>query len=216
MDVSRVRWDAAGLVTVVVQERLGGEVRMVAHADRAALERTLETGEGWLFSRSRNALWKKGETSGNTLLVREVWVDCDGDAVVYLVDSAGPSCHTGERACFFERLDAPRGDARTAVPVLGRLGDALEARRDGAAQKSYTRSLLDAGPAAIGEKIREEAGELAAAIADESDERVVSEAADVVYHALVGLLARGLSIADVERELARRFGTSGHEEKASR
>ncbi len=215
MDLSRVKWDEAGLVTVVAQERLGGEVRMVAHADRAALERTLATGEGWFFSRSRDALWRKGESSGHTLAVREVWLDCDGDAVVYLVDPIGPSCHTGQRSCFFERLDGEPTSA-TAAPVLARLGDTLDARREASGEASYTRTLLDGGVALIRDKIREEASELGEALARESDERVVAEAADLVYHAMVGLLARGLAMHDVERELARRFGTSGHEEKAAR
>jgi phosphoribosyl-ATP pyrophosphohydrolase/phosphoribosyl-AMP cyclohydrolase len=208
-------WSEAGLVTVVVQSRYGGEIRMVAHANREAVEKTLSTGIAHFFSRSRKSLWKKGETSGNTIAVAEVWVDCDRDALVYLADPHGPSCHTGERTCFFERL---HGDADGhAGPTLFRLGRTLEARRDeGEAAKSYTKKLLDEGPPKIADKVREEADELARALTNESDERVVSEAADVLYHVMVGLLARGLTLEDVERELARRFGTSGIEEKASR
>jgi phosphoribosyl-ATP pyrophosphohydrolase/phosphoribosyl-AMP cyclohydrolase len=216
MDLSGLRWDAAGLLTVVVQERGSGEVRMVAHANGEALERTVSEGVAWFFSRSRNALWKKGETSGNVIEVSEVWVDCDGDAVIYLGEARGPSCHTGERTCFFRDLRAAEKGGR-AAPVLVRLWDALEARREAASgEKSYTKSLLEAGALKIGDKVREEADELARALASESPERVVSEAADVLYHAMVGLLARGVTLADVERELARRFGVSGHDEKASR
>ena len=211
-----LKWDAAGLVTVVVQERGSGEVRMVAHADEEALLRTMETGEATFFSRSRGELWRKGASSGNTMAVAEVWADCDGDAVVYLVDPAGPSCHTGERTCFFRRLDAGEGAGRYADPVLVRLGDELEARRAASGEASYTKSLLDAGVAKIGDKVREEADELARAIDGETDERVVAEAADLLYHAMVALLARGLSLEDVARELARRAGVSGHAEKASR
>jgi phosphoribosyl-ATP pyrophosphohydrolase/phosphoribosyl-AMP cyclohydrolase len=208
-------WNEAGLVTVVVQSRFGGEIRMVAHANREAVDETLSTGIAHFFSRSRKSLWKKGETSGNTIAVAEVWVDCDRDALVYLADPHGPSCHTGEQTCFFERLDA--GGEGHAGPTLFRLGRTLEARRDeGEASQSYTKKLLDAGPPKIAEKVREEADELAGALTDESDERVVSEAADVLYHVMVGLLARGLTLEDVARELARRFGTSGIEEKASR
>ncbi len=208
-------FDGAGLVTVVVQSRFGGEVRMVAHANREAVELTLSTGLAHFFSRSRQSLWKKGESSGNTLAVAEVWVDCDRDALIYLADARGPSCHTGERTCFFERLaGATEGHAG---PTLFRLGRTLEARRDaGSEEKSYTRKLLNAGPPKIADKVREEASELAVALTEESDERVVSEAADVLYHVMVGLLARGLTLEDVERELARRFGTSGIDEKASR
>ncbi len=146
----------------------------------------------------------------------EVWVDCDRDALVYLAEPHGPSCHTGEETCFFERLEG-HGEEGHAGPTLFRLGRTLAARAsEGDASTSYTKKLLTKGPPEIAEKVREEADELATALTDESDERVVSEAADVLYHVMVGLLARGLSLEDVERELARRFGTSGIEEKRSR
>ncbi len=216
MDLSGLGWDAAGLVTVVVQDRLTGEVRMVAHANEEAVRRTVETGQATFFSRSRQALWRKGESSGNTMAVHEVWVDCDGDALVYLVEPAGPSCHTGRRTCFFRRVGEDGESAWHADPLLTRLWDELEARRDAGGERSYTRSLLEEGARKIGDKVREEADELARAMTDESDERVVSEAADVLYHAMVGLLARGVTLRDVEAELAKRFGVSGIDEKQSR
>ena len=219
MDVSQLKYDAAGLVTVVVQDRLTGEVRMLAHADQRALQATLESGEGHFFSRSRNAMWRKGETSGHLLRVTEVWTDCDADAVIYLVDPEGPSCHTGRATCFFRAIDSA-GDVhesdRHAQSALPRLWRELEARKVGPPGNSYTRKLLDSGVAAIGDKIREEADELARAIDGESDARVVSEAADELYHVLVGLLSRGVDLRAVEGELARRFGVSGLTEKASR
>jgi len=214
MPLSNLKLDARGLVTVVAQDHRTGEVRMVAHANREALQLTLDTRKATFWSRSRERLWTKGEESGNTLAVREVWIDCDADCVLYLVEPAGPSCHTGAASCFYQRLDAP-SEGR-ALPVLSRLEVELDARRASKAGKSYTRSLLDGGAAKIGEKIREEAGELADAIADEADERVVSEMADVLYHAMVGLLSRDVPLEDVQAELARRFGVSGHDEKASR
>ncbi|MCZ7679558.1 MAG: phosphoribosyl-ATP diphosphatase [Sandaracinaceae bacterium] len=128
---------------------------------------------------------------------------------------SGPTCHTGAPSCFFVRAHG-RGEAARALPVLPELEAVLEARRGAEAGRSYTRSLLEGGAERIGAKIREEAGELADAIAGETDERVVSEAADLLYHAMVGLLARGLSLRDVEHALATRFGVSGHDEKASR
>ncbi len=214
-DLGGLKYDAQGLITVVVQERLGGEVRMVAHASREALEATLRTGNGTFWSRSRASLWVKGETSGHFLRVHEVWVDCDRDAVVYLAEAEGPSCHTGQETCFFERLSEPGGDG-TAAPLLVRLERALRARASASATRSYTRSLLEAGAPKIAAKIREEGDELARAVESESDEQVVKESADVLYHLLVGLLHRGLSLHDVEAELARRFGVSGLDEKASR
>lgn len=216
MDAKALAYDAKGLVTVVVQDRLTGEVRMIAHANEAAIDATLASGEGHFWSRSRGAPWKKGETSGNVLRVREVWADCDRDAALYLVDPEGPSCHTGAQSCFFERLTAAAEGGARAVPTLPRLEEALASRAGASAEKSYTRSLLEKGAPKIGEKIREEADELARAIESESDERVVSETADLLYHAMVGLLARRVPIRAVLAELARRFGTSGHDEKASR
>lgn len=214
LDLGAVKWDAAGLVTVVAQDHLTGEVRMLAHASREALERTLETREAHFFSRSRGSLWKKGESSGNVLAVREVWLDCDLDAVVYLVEPHGPSCHTGAESCFFGRETG--ASASRALPLLSRLEETLSARASSTGDKSYTRSLLDRGASTIGDKIREEGDELARALVSESDERVVSEAADVVYHVMVGLLARRVPVRAVLGELARRFGTSGHAEKAAR
>lgn len=214
MSAPPLKLDDHGLVTVVAQDHRTGEVRMVAHASPDALEATLATGRATFFSRSRGRLWVKGEESGHVLRVVEVWIDCDADAVLYLVEPAGPTCHTGAPSCFYRRLDATGGER--GLPVLARLELELEARRAESAQRSYTKSLLEQGAPKIGAKIREEAGELADAIAGESDARVVSEMADVLYHAMVGLLHRGIPLAEVQAELARRFGVSGHEEKARR
>ncbi len=214
LDLGMLKRDAAGLVTVVVQDRLTGEIRMVAHADDEAIQKTHATGEAHFFSRSRGALWKKGETSGHVLRVAEIWADCDADALLYLVDPIGPSCHTGAPSCFFQPLAA--SGAGRPLALLARLEEALVARASASADASYTRSLLDRGRATIAEKIREEGDELASALVSESDDRVTSEAADLVYHVLVGLLARGVPLRTVEAELARRFGVSGHDEKAAR
>ena len=212
-------FDDRGLVTVVVQDRLTGDIRMLAHANREAVEATLATGQAHFFSRSRGTLWRKGETSGNTIEVSAVFADCDGDALVYLAEPAGPSCHTGQESCFFRELRPDGtmvdGEAR-ALPLLSSLWTALLDRKASDGDRSYTRRLLDGGPLKIGEKVREEAGEFDQAIRDESPERVVSEAADVVYHLLVGLLGRDVDLRAVEGELARRFGVSGLVEKAKR
>lgn len=214
MDVASLAYDSRGLVTVVVQDRLTGEVRMLAHASREAVSRTLESGEGWFWSRSRAALWKKGESSGHVLRVHGVWADCDRDAIVYLVDPEGPTCHTGAESCFSERGSGM--PSSRAVPFVLSLEEALAARASSTADASYTRSLLDRGAPKIHEKLVEEAGELGRALERESDERVISEAADVLYHLMVGLLHRRIPVRAVLAELARRFGTSGHDEKAAR
>lgn len=220
MDLSWLKRDDAGLVTVVVQDRHTGMVRMVAHANDEAIAATLQSGLGHFFSRSRQRLWKKGEESGHFLKVSEVWADCDADCLLYLVDPEGPSCHTGRDSCFFARVEGDGSLAKDerghGAPTFVRLWGELEARQSESSDKSYTRSLLDKGAAKIGEKLREEADELARAVAAETDERVVSEAADLTYHLLVGLLFRKLTLRDVQAQLAKRFGVSGLAEKAAR
>ncbi len=214
-----IAWGESGLVPAIVQDRLTGQVRMLAYMNRTSLERTVETGRATFFSRSRGALWEKGETSGNTLAVASIVADCDADALLLLVDPAGPTCHTGKPACFFRRVDQDGVAAETGVDAaafLEVLEREIEARRTSSAEKSYTRSLLDGGPAKIGAKVREEADELARAIEGESDARVANEAADLVYHVLVGLASRGVPLREVVRVLAARAGTSGHEEKSNR
>ena len=220
MSLDALKFDDKGLVAVIAQDAETGEVRMVAWADRSAIEKTLETGQAHFYSRSRGELWLKGVTSGNTLAVRSVWVDCDGDTLIYLVDPAGPSCHTGAETCFFRRLDTDgalvEGADESARPTLLRLERTLQQRKASDAGKSYTKALLDAGPTKIDAKLREEAAELGQALIGESDERVASEAGDVIYHLLVGLVSREVSLRELFAELSRRFGQSGHEEKRSR
>ncbi len=214
-----IAFDQNGLVPAIVQDRITGQVRMLGHVNREALARTLATGKATFWSRSRGELWEKGATSGNTLAVSAVVADCDADALLYLVDPAGPTCHTGSPSCFFRRVreggvaDDTGVDATAFLEALER---EIEARKQSTAVKSYTRHLLDGGADRIGQKLREEAGELAQAIAAETDDRVAAEAADVIYHVLVGLASRGVTMRSVVAKLAARAGTSGHEEKAAR
>jgi len=202
-------FDARGLVPVVVQDHLTGEIRMVAFATDEAIKKTLESGQATFWSRSRGELWQKGLTSGNAIRVLRVLVDCDADCLVYQGEPTGNSCHTGAPTCFFREIE---GGALKPYPaqqtLLGTLEAVLEARKGATAGSSYTKTLYDGGPTAIGAKIREEAGELAQAV-----ER---ETADTLYHLLVGLRWRAIPFRRVLAELARRLGTSGHAEKASR
>jgi phosphoribosyl-ATP pyrophosphohydrolase/phosphoribosyl-AMP cyclohydrolase len=185
-----IAFDSQGLVPCVMQDARTGEVLTLAYMNEEALERTRETGEVHFWSRSRGELWHKGETSGNVMRLKALRIDCDGDALLALVEPAGPACHTGERSCFHN------GDltavAHEALPALERV---VAERRDGAPEGSYTAELL-ADPPRIGEKVREEAEEVARAAGDESDERVAEEAADVLYHLDVLLASRGLSVSD--------------------
>jgi phosphoribosyl-AMP cyclohydrolase / phosphoribosyl-ATP pyrophosphohydrolase len=214
-----LKFDERGLIPAIAQDHLTGQVRMMAYMNQAALEQTLSSGKATFFSRSRGTLWVKGETSGNVLQVVSVTADCDADTLLLAVLPVGPSCHTGRPACFFQRVssggnlvDLPH----EAAPFLSELGELLESRKASTAEKSYTKALLQGGPEKIGAKIREEAGELADAIQNESDERVLSEASDLLYHAMVGLTQRGLTLRQVIEVLARRTHQSGHAEKASR
>ena len=209
----------SGLLPAVVQDRLTGQVRMVGYMNREALAATLRTGRATFFSRSRNELWEKGQSSGNTLRVVSLHADCDADTILVLADPTGPTCHTGTPSCFFRRVGADGvlvDDVRDATTFLEELEREIDARKQSVGSKSYTRYLLDGGAERIGAKLREEADELARAIEGESAERVASEAADVLYHAMVGLASRGVALRDVIAKLAERAGTSGHEEKASR
>jgi phosphoribosyl-ATP pyrophosphohydrolase/phosphoribosyl-AMP cyclohydrolase len=211
-------FDANGLVPVIVQDHLTGEIRMFAWATGAAVRNTMQTGRATFWSRSRGELWEKGQMSGNQIRVLRVLVDCDADCVVYSGEPQGNSCHTGARSCFFQALEGDVLGQASQQPqtLLATLETTLEERKKSTAAASYTKSLYERGAAAIGAKVREEADELARAIEGETDERVVSEAADVVYHLMVGLMSRGIPVRKVLAELANRFGTSGHEEKAAR
>jgi phosphoribosyl-ATP pyrophosphohydrolase/phosphoribosyl-AMP cyclohydrolase len=211
-------FDANGLLPVIVQDHLTGEIRMFAFATEEAIACTVRTGRATFWSRSRGELWEKGKTSGNEIRVLRVLVDCDADCAIYVSEPHGNSCHTGAPGCFFRTLEGENlvGPKDPPQTLLAKLEAVLEARKISTGAASYTKSLYEAGPKAIGAKIREEAQELAESLALESDERVVSEAADTVYHVLVGLRGRGIALRRVLAELERRLGQSGHAEKASR
>jgi phosphoribosyl-AMP cyclohydrolase / phosphoribosyl-ATP pyrophosphohydrolase len=193
--VEAIQFDATGLVPCVVQDARTGEVLTLAYMNREALERTRASGETWFWSRSRQELWHKGETSGNVQRVKELRWDCDADAILALVEPAGPACHTGERTCFHNgELEPVPGEA------LAALERTIAQRRAERPEGSYTAELL-ADPGRIGEKLREEADEVARAADEEADERVAAEAADVLYHLAVLLASRELSFTDAFSEL---------------
>ena len=223
-DAHSIAWNEHGLVPAIVQDAERGTVLMMAWMNAQAWQLTRDTGIAHFWSRSRASLWKKGETSGNTLAIVEIRVDCDADAVLLRVRPAGPACHTGTTSCFFD-VRVPHAMHDDGVPVadpaspsvLTELEATMIARRDGStAERSYTRSLLDGGMAKILGKIAEESSELAAELPTGAASRVVSETADLFFHVMVGLVARTISIVDVWSEISRRAGISGHAEKAAR
>jgi phosphoribosyl-ATP pyrophosphohydrolase/phosphoribosyl-AMP cyclohydrolase len=211
-----IEFDQRGLAPCIVQDFASGEVLMFAYVSPESLEMTLETGDLHLYSRSRDELWKKGETSGAFMHLRQLRYDCDGDALVAMVDPGGPACHTGQRSCFYRevlgsasiRKDAPPAPGEpfpVTYEALAALERTLRSRAVERPEGSYTAKLLE-DPGLIGEKIEEEAEEVVRAGREESDERVAEEAADVLYHLSVLLVSRGISLADVLEVLNARSG----------
>jgi phosphoribosyl-ATP pyrophosphohydrolase/phosphoribosyl-AMP cyclohydrolase len=212
--LEEVRFGTDGLVPVVAQERLSGDVLMLAWANREALEQTLLSGKAHYYSRSRQLLWRKGETSGHEQRVVEIRLDCDGDAVLYRVEQTGPACHTGTRTCFSKavrRDSSPQDESIRPVEEedpgghqLSRLAARIASRARNPQPDSYTVSLLEQGRAKISQKVGEEAVEVVVAANSEDEHRLASEAADLLYHLLVLLQSRGVPLGAVLKELQDR------------
>ena len=204
IDPENVRFDPNGLVPAVVQDARTREVLTLAYMNRESLARTLETGQTWFWSRSRNELWHKGATSGNTQDVVSVTDDCDNDAIVVLVEPAGPACHTGARSCFdVEHTAAIDGG------LLHELYALIKSREQERPDGSYTTYLFDKGLDKILKKVGEESAETIIAAKNDDPKQLVSETADLLYHLLVMLVARGVDLNDVRAELAQRRKPDG-------
>jgi phosphoribosyl-ATP pyrophosphohydrolase/phosphoribosyl-AMP cyclohydrolase len=208
---TNIQFNASGLVPAVAQDAESGEVLMVAHMDREALRRTLESGQAWFYSRSRDELWHKGETSGNYLNIVEVRPDCDGDVILLRVNPTGPACHTGNETCFYQDFDRDEWSANDLDEanagigaVLTELADTVARRKTDMPDGSYTADLFRQGPERIAQKVIEEAGETALAAAAGAKVRTTSEAADLLYHLVVLLEETGVSFDDIASELVER------------
>lgn len=206
-----VQFDGQGLVPAVIQEEATGQVLMLAYMDREALARTLARGETWFWSRSRQAYWHKGETSGHVQRVRSVWADCDGDAILIKVKQVGPACHTGEHSCFHNPMAAdapaevgPPADGAAMAALLDELEAVIEDRRQRPSEASYVSRLLQKAPDAVCKKVGEEATEVVLASKNADLSNLVWEVADLWFHTLVLLHHHGLGGADVAAELRRR------------
>jgi phosphoribosyl-AMP cyclohydrolase / phosphoribosyl-ATP pyrophosphohydrolase len=200
--IERVRFGPDGLAPAVVQDATSGRVLTLAWMSPASLERTLSEGETWFWSRSRGELWHKGATSGNTQAVRAIRLDCDGDALVVLVDQTGVACHTGEETCFHRPL---AGEAAEPFAALAELERVIAARAEEADPgSSYTASLLAKGADTVGKKVGEEATEVALALKGAERDRVVAESADLLYHLAVLWRAAGVTAEEVAAELSAR------------
>jgi phosphoribosyl-AMP cyclohydrolase / phosphoribosyl-ATP pyrophosphohydrolase len=206
--LDEISFDANGLVPVIAQEATTGELLMLAHANREALEVTSRTGQAHYWSRSRQELWRKGGTSGNVQEVVEVRIDCDGDAVLYRVHQTGPACHTLERSCFHRRVGDDRLDLAPADPahILDRVARIVEDRAALLPEGSYTTYLFREGVDKILKKVGEETTEVVIAAKNAGEDELRSETADLLYHLLVLLRARDLPVEEVWRELEKRFG----------
>ena len=203
MNIDELNFDERGLIPAIVQDARTREVLTLAYMNEESLARTIETGETWFWSRSRNELWHKGETSGNTQSVVALHSDCDNDAIVVLVNPAGPACHTGARSCF----ESTAADEDLGL-LLNTLYELIESRERQRPEGSYTTYLFNSGLDKILKKVGEESSETIIAAKNEDQTRLTAEVADLVYHLLVLLVARGITLDEIHAELAGRRGAS--------
>lgn len=223
MSTEKIDWQKMnGLIPVITQDATTNEVLMLAYMNEEALKLTLETKQAHYFSRSKQRLWKKGESSGHTQELVSTMVDCDNDTVLLKVKQNGVACHTGRKSCFFTDLENDEikldveVNTTNAYGVIDTLYHVIESRKNDDPSKSYTAKLLKGKENSMLKKIVEEAGEFTFAVKDNDEEEIIYEAADLLYHSLVALSSKGINPDRVKQELSRRFGLSGIEEKNSR
>jgi len=222
--LDKIDWQKVdGLLPVIVQESDTNEVLMMAFMDKEALELTLKTKKAHYFSRTKQRIWQKGESSGNIQIVKDIFIDCDNDTLLIKVEQIGGiACHTGRKSCFFTKLESDeivsevKEDAIANYSILDKLYHELQDRKNADPKVSYTASLLQKGENSYLKKIVEEAGEFCFAVKDNDKKEIVYEAADLVYHVLIPLVDKNIHPDQIKVELKRRFGLSGIEEKNSR
>lgn len=221
--ISQIDWEKIdGLLPVIVQDSSSNEVLMMAYMNQEALELTISTKFAHYYSRSKQRLWKKGESSNHTQEVQEVLLDCDNDTLLIKVKQNGVACHTGRRSCFFTNLEDGKTisdveiDTTSAYGVIDTLYHTILEKKHEDSTKSYTAKLLQGKQNSMLKKIVEEAGEFTFAVKDNDSEEIIYEGADLMYHCLVALASQNISPDRIKQELARRFGLSGIEEKNSR
>jgi phosphoribosyl-ATP pyrophosphohydrolase/phosphoribosyl-AMP cyclohydrolase len=205
-DSSQIRFDERGMIPAIVQDARTGEVLTLAYMNADSLQKTLDTSETWFWSRSRSELWHKGATSGNVQRVVAIRQDCDSDALVIMVEPAGPACHTGKRSCFYRDIEGQVVDEnfRGLGIVLDDLYALIESRRRDRPEGSYTTYLFEQGLDKILKKLGEETSETIIAAKNNEPGPLVSESADLIYHLIVLLVDRGVSLASIRDELVQR------------
>ena len=221
--IEKIDWEKTnGLIPVVTQDATTNEVLMLAYMDKEALELTIKTNYAHYFSRTKQRIWKKGESSNHTQEIVNIMLDCDNDTLLLKVNQEGVACHTGRKSCFFtdlqtnEEVSKVEVDTTAAYGVIDTLYHTILERKNDDPSKSYTSKLLNGEQNSMLKKIVEESGEFTFAIKDDDEEEIIYEAADITYHVLVALASKNISPDRVKQELARRFGMSGIEEKNSR
>lgn len=204
-DIDSLVFDGKGLIPTVIQDYKTGQVLMLAYMNRESLLKTIETGTTWFYSRSRQSLWNKGETSGNTQRVIGIFADCDSDALVVTVEQQGVACHTGEKSCFFNAIEGESYEYGTGVPnILEEIYETVEDRRNNPKEGSYTNYLLNKGIDKTLKKIGEESAEVIIAAKNPEARETVYEIADLFYHITVLMFQRGLRYDDIYGELRKR------------
>ena len=220
--VSNIDWSKNEIIPAIAQDAVTNEVLMLAYMNEEAFNLTLQTKEAHYFSRSKQRIWKKGESSGNTQSIKDMLIDCDNDTLLLKVEQKGVACHTGRKSCFFTRVEdnqeviKPEMDMNKVYSVIDTLYHTLQERKNASKEESYTAKLFSKGENHILKKICEEAGELCFAVKDDNMDEIIYESADLTYHVLVALALKDINPDRVKQELARRFGISGIEEKNSR
>lgn len=218
--LNAIDWNKSPLLPVVVQDNQSGEVLMMAYMNQEALTLTLESNIAHYFSRSREKLWKKGESSGHFQHVKEAYLDCDNDTLLLKVEQIGVACHTGRVSCFFNRIDLTQTPSQPLTTIEYDIYDTIyhivQERKQADPKTSYVASLLHKGDNSILKKVIEEAGEFSFACKDNNEHEIIYEAADLMFHTLVALGAKNVHPERIVSELKRRFGRSGIEEKQSR
>ncbi|NWF66747.1 MAG: bifunctional phosphoribosyl-AMP cyclohydrolase/phosphoribosyl-ATP diphosphatase HisIE [Campylobacterales bacterium] len=218
-----INWEKSSLLPAIVQDSKSNEVLMLAYMNKEAYELTISTKFAHYFSRSKQRIWKKGEESGNTQIVKEILLDCDSDTILLKVEQVGGvSCHTGRVSCFYknvltnEHVTEPTQNMNDKYSITDRLYHVLLERKNSSPEVSYTSKLFHKGENSILKKVAEECAEFCFAVKDNSTDEIIYECADIVYHVLVALAYKDINPDRVKKELERRFGLSGIEEKNSR
>ncbi len=220
--LNRVDWEKSDLLPVIVQDYENNDVLMMAYMDHEALELSLKTNIAHYFSRSKQRIWKKGESSGHIQTIKSFFIDCDNDTLLIKVDQEGVACHTGRRSCFFTELTSgdividQEVETAAVYGVIDELYHTILDRKKADPETSWTAKLFAKGENAILKKVVEEAGEFSFAVKDDDEDEIIYETADLTYHVLVALGYKNISPDRIKQELARRFGMSGIAEKNTR